>query len=51
MFQMYNGMIYHLLFISHGDRHYIEVADYLKVKLVEEYKTYSETVINSMHSS
>ena len=25
--------------------------DYLKGKLVEEYKTYSETVINSMYSS
>ena len=44
-------MIYHLLCISYGDKHYVEVADYLKGKLVEKYKTYSETVTNSMYSS
>ena len=37
-------MIYHLLYVSYGDRHNVEVADYLKGKLVEEYKTHSETV-------
>ena len=44
-------MIYHLLYVSYGDRHNVEVADNLKGKLVEEYKTHSETVINSMYSS
>ena len=42
-------MILSLLCISYGDRHNVEVADYLKGKLVAEYESQSESIINSMH--
>ena len=42
---------YHFLCISYGDRHNAEVADHLRGKLVAEYESHSESVINSMLSS
>ena len=45
----YSRMILSLLCISYGERHNVEVADYLKGKLVTEYESHSESVINSMY--
>lgn len=39
------------MYISYGDGHNVEVAGYLRGKLVAEYESYSESVINSMLSS
>ena len=38
------------MYISYGDGHNVEVAGYLRGKLVVEYESYSESVINSMLS-